>query len=351
MRSGLEDDPLLSGLLDAMDVAMMIVDRELRIIFANEAMVRAAGAASREAITGRRHGEAVCCVHAGEQRCSESDFCQACGVARAIAARSADEVLLTVTRGDGEVAREYAVRATPLELHGEQVTVVSFRDISDEKRREALEQVFFHDILNTITCLHGYTELLGREEGPCERKIVDHIVYLGDRLRREVLDQRALLEAERGTLDLQIEPVAPDAVLGAVEQLYTGHLLVKGQVLHVERDATLPELATDLTLLLRVILNMVKNAFEAGRREDPVRLWAERAGAGCAFCVHNRGLIPPEVARLVFKRTFSTKATRGRGLGTYSMRLFGERYLGGQVGFTTSAEAGTVFSITLPLEP
>jgi signal transduction histidine kinase len=31
------------------------------------------------------------------------------------------------------------------------------------------------------------------------------------------------------------------------------------------------------------------------------------------------------------------------------MRLLGERYLGGKVSFVTSAAAGTVFSIRLPL--
>jgi sensor histidine kinase regulating citrate/malate metabolism len=50
----------------------------------------------------------------------------------------------------------------------------------------------------------------------------------------------------------------------------------------------------------------------------------------------------------VFQRSFSTKA-RGRGLGTYSMKLFGEGCLGGSVWFTTSEAAGTTFSISLPL--
>lgn len=44
----------------------------------------------------------------------------------------------------------------------------------------------------------------------------------------------------------------------------------------------------------------------------------------------------------VFKRYFSTKSKSGRGIGTYSMKLFGERYLGGKVGFYCS-EGVTVF--------
>ena len=51
----------------------------------------------------------------------------------------------------------------------------------------------------------------------------------------------------------------------------------------------------------------------------------------------------------IFQRSFSTKGQPGRGIGTYSIKLFGETYLGGR-GFVSPAEApeGTTFSIVLP---
>ena len=45
---------------------------------------------------------------------------------------------------------------------------------------------------------------------------------------------------------------------------------------------------------------------------------------------------------------FSTKANRGRGLGTYGMKLLGETVLGGVVGFTSNWTEGTHFFIELP---
>jgi sensor histidine kinase regulating citrate/malate metabolism len=50
----------------------------------------------------------------------------------------------------------------------------------------------------------------------------------------------------------------------------------------------------------------------------------------------------------LFKRSFSTKGL-DRGLGTYSMKILGERYLKGKVYFTTSEEDGTSFFFDLPL--
>jgi len=60
--------------------------------------------------------------------------------------------------------------------------------------------------------------------------------------------------------------------------------------------------------------------------------------------------MPPEVAPQVFQRSFSTKGA-DRGLGTWSMKLFAEEYLGGAVSFQTDRERGTTFSLVLPRKP
>jgi sensor histidine kinase regulating citrate/malate metabolism len=48
----------------------------------------------------------------------------------------------------------------------------------------------------------------------------------------------------------------------------------------------------------------------------------------------------------VFMRSFSTKGVQ-RGLGTYSMKILGEQYLGGKVDFETNPKNGTTFYIDL----
>ncbi len=77
-----------------------------------------------------------------------------------------------------------------------------------------------------------------------------------------------------------------------------------------------------------------------------------RSGRGLwvAFSVHNPSFMPRSVQLQVFQRSFSTKG-EGRGLGTYSMKLLSERYLGGRVDFTTSPDGGTTFIATFPLKP
>jgi signal transduction histidine kinase len=80
-------------------------------------------------------------------------------------------------------------------------------------------------------------------------------------------------------------------------------------------------------------------------------LAGERGPGAVRFGVANPGVIPPEVQARLFHRSFSTKSPRGRGLGTYGMKLFGERILGGEVSFTSAPPEGTVFTFRLPIAP
>ena len=76
---------------------------------------------------------------------------------------------------------------------------------------------------------------------------------------------------------------------------------------------------------------------------------ADEDGRGAAvFWVRNRAVMPEATRRRVFHRSFSTKGP-GRGVGTYGMRLLGEGYLGGSIGFRTREGEGTVFELRLPL--
>ena len=92
---------------------------------------------------------------------------------------------------------------------------------------------------------------------------------------------------------------------------------------------------------------MVKNALEAMGEDGPVALTAVGHESNVIFSVNNPGTIPRRVQPSVFKRSFSTKGD-DRGLGTYSMRLLGEHYLGGEVWFSSSKKLGTTFFISLP---
>ncbi len=166
---------------------------------------------------------------------------------------------------------------------------------------------------------------------------------------REIKHQRALLLAERGTLVPERVPLRTSGLLQDLAAVFAGLPVADERRLELGPPAEDVEVVSDRALLLRVLINMLRNALEATAAGGVVRLSCERARDSVFLRVHNDGAIAPEVQARVFQRSFSTKALHGRGLGTYSMKLLGERYLGGEVSFASSEASGTVFALRLPV--
>jgi sensor histidine kinase regulating citrate/malate metabolism len=93
---------------------------------------------------------------------------------------------------------------------------------------------------------------------------------------------------------------------------------------------------------------MAKNAAEATPENGSVKIGYMKKNEMALFSVNNPGNIPVDVRLQIFQRSYSTKG-RGRGLGTYSMKLFGETVLKGKVYFTSDEKSGTTFTIELPI--
>jgi signal transduction histidine kinase len=78
-----------------------------------------------------------------------------------------------------------------------------------------------------------------------------------------------------------------------------------------------------------------------------VELGAEEHPDRFVFWCHNAQAIPRAIQLQLFQRSFSTKGP-GRGIGTYSIRLLTERYLGGTVVLSSEPETGTRFELSFP---
>ncbi len=352
-REMIRSHGLLTAVLDGVGVPAAIVNRQRQILFANDSLARTLGAVPGD-LEGLRSGEALGCVNSWKNPagCGTSLECATCGMGRAVVAALSqgavveDECSLNLERDGAPDAIELAVRAAPLVLDGGTFVVLSLRDVSAEKRRDALEQVFFHDLANTLTALRGSTS--SRDASVEDPEAPRRIARLVERVVRQVENQRALRLAEKGTLPVVLEAVPVRRVLRSAQQEIEGLAGPRRIAVEVSEPNESPAITTDESHLLRVLANMGKNAVEATLGGGAVRLRAAATGEGVVFAVWNAGGIPPAVARRVFQRSFSTKAQQGRGLGTYSMRLFGERYLGGKVGFRTDEREGTEFFIELP---
>jgi signal transduction histidine kinase len=357
MSGFVTNHPLFQAVLESMDGFMMILNPQRQVLAVNRQLREILKDGDIDCRKGDRPGELLGCIHASEgpDGCGTAKNCATCGAAIAILASQSEhrpatgECLATVRRGDHDEALEFRVRATPVNVAGHDFTVLVFNDISGDKRRETLERVFFHDILNTVGGLMGWSSLLQRLDNLDPREAAGRILSLSRRLKEEIEDQRSLSQAELGTLDITMTGVSVQNVLDNLRSIFSAHDAAKGKTLEIAGVDAEERIVTDASLLLRVLTNMTKNALEAMGEGETARVWFERQDGAPVFCVHNPGAIPEDTALRMFQRSFSTKTRHGRGIGTYSMKLFGERYLGGKVDFVTSWESGTVFSIKLPI--
>ena len=346
--------PLINELLNSVMDYVLILNPQRQIVFASQNVQSLVPEAALTDLMGKRPGEALGCIHATEcaTGCGTTEFCSECGAVKAILTslggrKDCQECRMIRVTNSEEDAIDLLVSGTPLTINGETFSLLALADISHEKRRRALERIFFHDVINSAGGLEGRIRVLDKR-APAElheqisvlRSSVHHVL-------EEILAQRDLVAAEGNELAVEPHPLQTGDVLEKELQLYASHPVADKRRLRIAPGCAAVEIETDPRLLRRILGNLIKNALEASQPGQAVTAGCVEEKEGVRFWVHNPTFMPPKVQLQVFNRSFSTKGS-GRGLGTYSVKLLAERFLKGKASFTSSEEGGTVFSVTLP---
>ena len=353
----LSGDSFVTSLLECVPAMAAVLNRQRQIVAANHRLTSVLEGETAEQFLGSRPGEVFGCVHhdRGPNGCGTSEACRYCGAVQAVLECQKThrhierECRLRVLRGGRETAMDLRLQVQPLPHAAHDEVLLYAADISDEKRREVLERTFFHDVLNTIGGLRGLVDVLGDPHlEPSTADRCRHTIGgLCDQLIEEVQCQRHLLDAERGELQVSLADEPLLNLVADVVKAYRHRALADGRELAVE-PGPLVTLRTDAVLLRRVLGNLVKNGIEATHRRGTVTIGWRVDATTTSLWVSNPGEMSAAVQAQVFQRSFSTKEGHGRGVGTYSVKLFTEQYLGGQVSFTSDAEHGTVFTLAFP---
>ncbi len=345
--------PLLCKHLDMIPAAVLILNEQRQIVFANEMAAEMMGVPKREALYGLRPGEALHCIHADESEngCGTTPFCRICGTVKTIL--TAFEGVQTVEEChinpmEGYLPFDFRVTSSPYFFADERFVAFVIADISNEKRREVLERIFFHDVNNTLNVLLSTVELMPPHATRQENELAEVIATGVKMLVNEIKSQQSLLLAEDGGLALEPAELNSLDLLKEIISLYRHYDCAGNKIIEIDSRSAAIIFSSDKSQLSRVIGNMLKNALEASSPEETITIGCRKTGRErICFWVHNEQYIPQIIQDQIFSRSFSTKGT-GRGVGTYSMKLLGERYLDGKVSFNSTPDEGTTFSIELP---
>ncbi|MBF0527651.1 MAG: HAMP domain-containing histidine kinase [Deltaproteobacteria bacterium] len=221
-------------------------------------------------------------------------------------------------------------------------------DISFETQvRRFLERIFFHDILNTAGGIRGFSQLIKDGEYADLTYVAEAIFEASNCLIGEIEGHRHILAAENSDLEIYPEKLDTYSFLEKIILVYSRMEEAKAKKICLDNQSVRADFVSDPVLLGRVIGNLVKNALEASLDDQEVTIGCQVTDQTIEFWVHNATVMPRQVQLQVFNRSFSTKGS-SRGLGTYSVKLLSERYLAGQVFFTSTSEEGTTFQVIYP---
>lgn len=342
---------ILKTMVETVDGMLAVLNANRQIVFANRNLLDSLDIENPETALGLRPGEALGCMHAKDMSggCGTGKFCRSCGAAVAIVTSqqesrtSEQKCVITLKRKDEETDKAFLIKAVPFKLDGTPLTLLFINDITAAERSMALQRMFLHDIANISNALAAWASMLERG---VELNNKD-LNKLAARLNSEIMAQRALAQTNEDEYRPQKKRVSCRELFSDTIDVASKHIFMRDK--EIEFNSPDIEVHTDPPLLQRILLNMLLNALEASEDEGAdIKAWVEQEDDKVVFNVWNQKHIPEDVALRVFQYFFSTKGGTGRGLGTYSMKFFGEKVLGGKVGFESSEEKGTRFFLKLP---
>ncbi len=351
----ISNSSILNGLLQTVSGLLAVLNDQRQILSLNDSFMQMLGIDNPEEAFGLRPGKVLECVHANSEPsgCGTTKYCRTCGAAVAIVSCLADDqpverTCAVMTHRDGtEQEKAFSVKAQPVTIDGHKFVLLFLQDITIEEQRAALSRTFFHDVSNMLYILSCNSELL-LQKFPSE--ISTDMYHATQRVLKEVEIQRCLFDQDGYEYNPVLVTLSTEQVVSELKEFFKNHPAAKNQKIEYQNNCSDETLTTDFSLLQRVLCNMIINALEASGIK-PVKFKAEMADQTIRFSVWNELAIEADMQKRIFTRNSSTKPGAGRGVGTFSMKLFGEKYLHGSVDFESSPEVGTTFTLTLPMQP
>ena len=332
----------LDKVFSKIPLMFLILNENRQIIYSNSLLAETLGYKELEELLSYRPGEALLCVNANieEGGCGTSENCKYCGAIQSImeskktGVEVSKELLLKAKREEDEESFEYEVTTKPFEWEKKRYYMMTLSDISSQKRKEQLERVFFHDLLNKAGSVDGLVNIMADANDQDQIERLRGFIKRGMKeLVDDILFQREFNKAENNELVVKFDVMSSLDILRNIQSDFLAMISLKNINVIIDDDAEGFTLMSDKILLNRILVNLTKNAMEASPTNSDIILNVKQFKNAYRFSVNNPTVMHDNVKKQMFKRSFSTKGP-GRGIGTYSVKLFTEKYLGGKVFFT-----------------
>lgn len=355
-RVFIESLEYFKDVFNSISTVSLVLNETRQVVFTSNNFLEMLQLGNDSSILGLRTGEVISCIHSKESPygCNNSSSCSYCGALQAVLesgrtnTKTTKETRVTSLVNDSLISWDLSVISVPLTIRDKRYFIVTMTDISSEKRKKQLERIFIHDLVNSVGGISGLSEALEYSDDEYLKLQVAGVIGRTSRnILEQVLSYRHLLLAESGELEVKKTQINAIELIQECINIVSNNKSLRGKISLDSLSDDL-EIESDRILLSRILINMIKNAMEAEDNVDAeISVAVRQKQNKIVFSVRNNLVIPNDIQKQIFQRSFSTKDSN-RGLGTYSMKLLGENYLKGKVGFKSSEKHGTEFFIELP---
>lgn len=209
--------------------------------------------------------------------------------------------------------------------------------------------MIIHDLRNPLSVIKGYVDML---EFRLESSEDEDLRRFASQIRRETIRLTGLtnewLDYSRGEIRLSYSPARAADLFDQVRQNLETNLAAKE--LNVSWTSTFDgKLLLDTERILRVLINLVDNAYKACSRGGRIDVEARKEDDNLRISVKDDGIgMDSETQRHIFDPFYSKSERGGTGLGLHIVGTVVSAH-GGTVDIQSASGTGTEVSFTLPL--
>jgi hypothetical protein len=313
----------IQELLQALPYIAAILNENRQIIFANDPLLQLMEVDCPDAYLGKKPGEVLSCIHSSDSPdgCGIAESCKMCGAINTILVskrnnkKTIGECRISALKDGKAVSYDLQVAATPLKIKTQSYTLLTVNDISSDKRKRILEQIFFHDLLNTSSNISAIVNLL-KSTGNLDEmhKFIDVVSDLSHQLNEEIIMQRDLLAAENNELKVNMALIQTKLLIDMAIHSILNNQVASGKKIITSEQTENFLITTDNVIINRVLVNMLKNALEASPDVSDVQIGCGMVEMECLFWVKNEEFIKRTSNYRYFNAHFRPKVMDGESV-------------------------------------
>jgi two-component system, NtrC family, sensor kinase len=205
---------------------------------------------------------------------------------------------------------------------------------------------FAHEVGTPLNLISGHVQVL-RARARDERSI-RRLNGVAAQIKRITQIVRSMLDSTRRP-GLQLEPTDINSLLNNIFEAAQPALAAHRVELRTDLDAALPQIHVDPDQLQQVFFNLINNSLDAMPQGGVLSVASRSELSGIVIDIADTGEgIEPEQLDMIFEPLFTTKESRGTGLGmTVVQQIISEHR--GTIAVESVPGKGTLFHIRLPL--